>query len=340
VSAPHRPAAAAAAAAALAAGRSALTAMARALEAQAARLDERFAAAVELLHAARGKVVLSGVGKSGLVAQRLAATLTSTGTPAFFLHPTEAAHGDAGLLQRGDAALFVSKSGGSEELGALLEFLSRLEIPLVAITARADSPLALAARVVLETGDVPEAGPLEFVPTTSATVAQALGDALALALVARRGFRAEDFAVLHPGGVLGRVMRLTAADLMHGGPTLPRVGEATALHEVLVEILEKRLGITTVTDPAGRLAGVVTDGDLKRILLKHGPAAGPLWGLSAADVMSRSPRCCAPATRVAAAVRQMEDNPGGPITALIVLDPDRRPLGVLHLHDCLRAGWR
>lgn len=340
MSAPDRAAPSDPAAAALAAARATLAGAARALEAQAARLDERFVAAVELLHGTGGKVVLSGVGKSGLVAQRLAATLTSTGTPAFFLHPTEAVHGDAGLLQRGDAALFVSKSGGSEELAPLLEFLARLEIPLVAITARGDSPLARAARVVLETGDVAEAGPLPFVPTTSATVAQALGDALAVALVARRGFRAEDFAVLHPGGVLGRAMRLTAADLMHGGPALPRVGEGATLHEVLVEILAKRLGITTVTDAAGRLAGVVTDGDLKRILLQHGPDAGPLWGLTAAAVMSRSPRACGPDTRVAAAVRQMEDNPGGPITALIVLDAEGRPVGVLHLHDCLRAGWR
>jgi len=242
---------------------------ARALERQADRLDERFDDAVELLQGCRGKVVLSGVGKSGLVAQRLAATLTSTGTPAFFLHPTEAAHGDAGILQRGDVALFISKSGGSDELGPLMEFVDRLEVPVIAVTQRADSPLGRSAKVVLETGDVAEAGPLEFVPTTSATVAQVLGDALALCLVARRGFQVTDFAFLHPGGVLGRAMRLTAADLMHEGAALPRVEEDASLRQVLVQILEKRLGMTTVTDPAGVLAGVVTDGDLKRILLTH-----------------------------------------------------------------------
>jgi arabinose-5-phosphate isomerase len=325
---------------ALAVARATLVHAARALETQAARLDERFAEAVELIHAARGKVVLSGVGKSGLVAQRLAATLTSTGTPAFFLHPTEAAHGDAGILQQGDVALFVSKSGGSAELAPLSEFLLRLTIPLVAITARADSPLGRAARVVLETGEVRESGPLEFVPTTSALVAQALGDALALALVSRRGFQEADFAFLHPGGVLGRAMRLTAADLMHGGTALPRVGESAVLHQVLMEILEKRLGITTVTDAAGRLAGVITDGDFKRILLQQGETSAALWSLSAAQVMCRVPKACAPDTRVAAAVRRMEENPGGAITALVVVDPDGRPLGILHLHDCLRAGWQ
>jgi arabinose-5-phosphate isomerase len=324
----------------MAVGQAVLRAAARALEGQADGLGLSFTAAVEVLAAARGKVVLSGVGKSGLVAQRLAATLTSTGTSAFFLHPTEAAHGDAGILQRGDAALFISKSGGSEELGPLLEFLVRLEIPLVAITARAESPLGRAAQVVVETGEVGEAGPLAFVPTTSATVAQVLGDALAQALAARRGFREADFAFLHPGGVLGRAMRLTAADLMHGGASLPRVPESAGLHEVLVEILAKRLGITVVADAAGTLSGVVTDGDLKRILLREGAASGALWALTAAAVMSRDPRCCTPETRVAAAVRQMEENPGGPITALVVVDGERRPLGILHLHDCLRAGWR
>ena len=325
---------------ALAVARAVLEHAAGALEAQAERLGDEFAQACDLLYACRGKVVLSGVGKSGLVAQRLAATLTSTGTPAFFLHPTDAAHGDAGIVQAGDAALFVSKSGGSNELGPLCEFLRRLEVPMIAITARADSPLGRAARVVLETGEVREAGPLDFVPTTSATVAQALGDALALALVARRGFQAGDFAFLHPGGVLGRAMRLTAADLMHQGSALPRVAEDTPLRRVLVEILEKRLGITTVVDKTGALSGVITDGDLKRILLTHADPGEDIWSLAAHEIMNRSPRAAAPELRVAQAVREMEENPGGAITALVIVDGARRPLGVLHLHDCLRAGWR
>ena len=325
---------------ALAVARSVLEHAAGALADQADRLGDDFARAAELLYACRGKVVTSGVGKSGLVAQRLAATLTSTGTPAFFLHPTEAAHGDAGIIQSGDVALFVSKSGGSDELAPLIEFLRRLEVPMIAITARADSSLGRAARVVLETGEVREAGPLDLVPTTSATVAQVMGDALAMALVARRGFKEPDFAFLHPGGVLGRAMRLTAGDLMHGGDALPRVGEETPLRRVLVEILEKRLGITTVTDAQGRLAGVVTDGDLKRILLSHAEDTEDIWSLAASEIMSKKPSTGTPDLRIASAVRQMEDHTGGAITALIIVDEALRPLGVLHLHDCLRAGAR
>jgi arabinose-5-phosphate isomerase len=324
----------------VAVARAVLEHAATALGDQADRLGDDFARAADLVYACRGKVVTSGVGKSGLVAQRIAATLTSTGTPAFFLHPTEAAHGDAGILQSGDVALFVSKSGGSDELAPLIEFLRRLEVPMIAITARADSALGHAARVVLETGEVREAGPLDLVPTTSATVAQVLGDALAMALVARRGFKDQDFAFLHPGGVLGRAMRLTAGDLMHGGDALPRVSEDTPLRRVLVEILEKRLGITTVTDAHGRLAGVVTDGDLKRILLSHAEATSDIWSLAASEIMSRAPAAGAPDLRIASAVRQMEDHAGGAITALIIVDESQRPLGVLHLHDCLRAGAR
>jgi arabinose-5-phosphate isomerase len=326
---------------ALAVARATLQQAASSLTATASRLDGRFAEAVDVLAATSGKVVTAGVGKSGLVAQRLAATLTSTGTPAVFLHPTDAAHGDAGILQAGDTALFISKSGDTDELETLLEIVERLEVPLVAVTGRAATTLGRAARVVLETGDIAEAGPLDFVPTTSATVFQVLGDALALALVARRGFTAADFAFLHPGGVLGRAMRLTAADLMHHGKDLPRVLESATLREVLVEILEKGLGIATVLDSRGKLAGVITDGDLKRIVLSCEPGTeGKIWERTAAQVMSRNPRNCPPDTSVARAVRIMEEKPGGAITALVVADPEGVPVGVLHLHDCLRAGVR
>jgi arabinose-5-phosphate isomerase len=325
---------------ALAVARATLHNAAGALTGVAGRLDQSFTEAIEVLAGGR-KVVTSGVGKSGLVAQRLAATLTSTGTPSVFLHPTEAAHGDAGILQAGDCALFISKSGGSDELTDLLEIVERLELPLIAITCRSDSNLGRAARVVLETGDIPEAGPLDFVPTTSTTVFQVLGDALAMALVARRGFTAEDFAFLHPGGVLGRAMRLTAADLMHAGAALPAVEEEAPLRRVLVEILEKGLGITTVLDSGGKLSGVITDGDLKRIVLDCEPGREQeVWERTAADVMTPGPRSCSPDITVARAVREMEERPGGAITALVVTAPDRTPLGVLHLHDCLRAGVR
>ena len=299
-----------------------------------ARLGDDFLAAVELLAGCKGKVIVSGVGKSGLIAHKIAATLTSTGTPAVFLHPADALHGDAGLFTTGDAALFLSKSGASEELVALLPYLERLGIPLVSMVAVADSPLARKSRVVLVTGPVREACPMDLTPTTSITLAQVLGDCLAIALLERRGFSAEDFRFLHPGGVIGRSASRRVEELMHDGDGVPRVGEKASLRDVMLEILDKRLGITTVVDGTGALAGVVSDGDFKRILVRHPDP----WSLAAADVMNRTPSTIAREALVAAAVRAMEERLGGPITALVVVDDTRQPIGVLHLHDCLRAG--
>ncbi len=298
------------------------------------RLGDSFLAAVEVLAACRGKVIVSGVGKSGLFAHKLAATLTSTGTPAVFLHPADALHGDAGLFTAGDAALFVSKSGASEELVALLPYLERLGIPLVSLVSVADSPIARKSRVALATGAVREACPMDLTPTTSITVAQVMGDCLAVALLERRGFSAEDFRFLHPGGVIGHAAARRVEELMHEGDALPRVGEQAGLRDVMLEIMAKRLGITAVVDGTGALAGVVSDGDFKRILLRHPDP----WSLTAADVMTREPSTIAPGALVAAAVRRMEERPEGPITALLVVDDARHPLGVLHLHDCLRSG--
>jgi arabinose-5-phosphate isomerase len=298
------------------------------------RLGAEFLSAVELLGACRGKVIVSGVGKSGLLGHKLAATLTSTGTPAVFLHPADALHGDAGLFALGDAALFISKSGASEELIALLPYLERLGIPLVSLVADAGSPLAQRSRVTLVTGPVREACPMDLTPTTSITLAQVMGDCLAVALLELRGFTAEDFRFLHPGGVIGRSASRRVEELMHQAEAIPRVPESAPLREVMLEIMNKRLGITTVVDGAGRLAGVVSDGDFKRILVKH---ADP-WGLTAADVMTRRPSTIGRDALVAAAVRVMEERPSGPVTALVVVDAADRPVGVLHLHDCLRAG--
>lgn len=297
------------------------------------RLGASFVLAVETLAACRGKVIVSGVGKSGLLAHKLAATLTSTGTPAVFLHPADALHGDAGLFTPGDVALFISKSGASEELLALLPYVERHGIPLVAVVATPGTPLAARARAAIVTGPVREACPMDLTPTTSVTVAQVVGDALAVALLERRGFRPEDFRFLHPGGVIGRAASRRVGELMHGGDALPRVPETAALRDVMLEIMNRRLGITCVLDAAGRLAGVVSDGDFKRILTRHPDP----WGLTAADVMTRTPSTIAPDALVASAVRAMEERPEGPITALVVVDDARRPLGVLHLHDCLRA---
>jgi len=203
----------------------------------------------------------------------------------------------------------------------------------VSVVATPDSPIARKSRVVLGTGPVREACPMDLTPTTSITLAQVLGDCLAIALLERRGFSAEDFRFLHPGGVIGRAASRRVEELMHDGDAVPRVGERASLRDVMLEILDKRLGITTVVDGTGGLAGVVSDGDFKRILVRHSDP----WSLTAADVMSRTPSTIARDSLVAAAVRAMEERPGGPITALVVLDDSRQPIGVLHLHDCLRA---
>jgi arabinose-5-phosphate isomerase len=307
---------------------------AAAVAALESRLGAGFVAAVERLQACRGKVVVSGVGKSGLLAHKLAATFTSTGTPAVFLHPADAMHGDAGLFAPGDVALFLSKSGASDELLALLPYLERHGIPLVSIVATPGSALERKSDACIVTGPVREVCPMELAPTTSITVAQVVGDCLAVALLEHRGFQAEDFRFLHPGGVIGRSAARRVEELMHEGEGLPRVGESTALRDVILEIMDKRLGMTTVVDGAGKLVGVVTDGDFKRILVKHPDP----WDLTAGAVMTREPSTVARDALVAAAVRRMEERPAGPITSLVVVDEDRVPVGVLHLHDCLRAG--
>ena len=215
-----------------------------------------------------------------------------------------------------------------------MPYLERLGLPLVAIVGQPGSPLAKRADAALVLGPVAEACPLDLTPTTSITLTQVMGDCLAIALMEHHGFKAEDFRFLHPGGVLGRAAARQVGELMHAGEALPCVGEATPLREVMLEIMNKRLGVTAVVDGAGRLSGVITDGDFKRILLKH---AEP-WALKAADVMGRSPSTIAPDALVARAVRLMEERAQGPITALIVVDDAHAPVGVLHLHDCLRAG--
>jgi arabinose-5-phosphate isomerase len=307
---------------------------AAAIAALEGRLGPEFLEAVAVFSACRGKVIVSGVGKSGLIAHKIAATLTSTGTPALFLHPADALHGDAGIFSPGDAALFVSKSGASDELLLLMPYLERHGIPLVAIVDQKQSPLAAKARATLVTGPVREACPLDLTPTTSITAAQVVGDCLAVALLSSRGFQPEDFRFLHPGGVIGRVASRRVAELMRSEAQLPKVSETATLREVMLEIMEKRLGITTVLDAHGTLAGVVSDGDFKRILIGHPDP----WGLAAADVMSRTPTTIAGDALVATAVRIMEERAAGPITALVVVDAERKPVGVLHLHDCLKAG--
>ena len=295
------------------------------------RLDARFTRALDLLLACRGKVVVTGVGKSGIVCRKIAATLASTGTPAFFLHAADGNHGDAGTLVRGDVLLAVSNSGESEELLRLLPLARRFGIPLVAVCGDPDSTLAQQADVALDVSVPGEACPLGLAPTASTTAAMAIGDALALALLEERGFSAEDFARLHPGGALGR--RLTRVeDLMHGGDAMPLVREDTAFKETLVEITSKRLGLTGVLSASGELRGVITDGDLRRALER---TADPRQ-LRARDLMTMSPKTITGSALAAEAVALMERHA---ITSLFILaDGSRRPAGVIHLHDLLRAG--
>ena len=297
------------------------------------RVGPEFTLAIETLAACTGKLIVSGVGKSGLLGQKLAATLTSTGTPSVFLHPTDAMHGDAGLFAPGDVALFLSKSGATDELLSLMPYLERLGIPLVSIVVQPDSALARRSTAALVLGPVAEACPHDLTPTTSITLTQVMGDCLAIALMERRGFAAEDFRFLHPGGVIGRSAARRVSELMHDGAGMPGVPETATLREVMLEIMAKRLGITTVVRADGTLAGVVTDGDFKRLLLKHDDP----WKLTAHDIMGSEPSTIAPEALVATAVRAMEERPAGPITALVVTDDALRPIGVLHLHDCLRS---
>ena len=303
----------------------------QAIAALAVRLDDAFDHACELILACRGRVVVTGMGKSGHVAGKIAATLASTGTPAFFVHPGEASHGDLGMITPGDVVLALSNSGETGEVTALLPLLKRMGSPLISMTGRPGSTLARHADAHLDAGVEREACPLDLAPTSSTTAALALGDALAVALLESRGFTAEDFALSHPGGSLGKRLLLRVADLMHEGPRLPRVALGSPLRDALLEITRQGLGFTCVIDADGYLAGVYTDGDLRRTLDQH----SDLSGLCVDDVMTRPGKRVAPDTLAAEAVRIMEDSR---ISALAVVDADGRPVGALHMHDLLASG--
>jgi arabinose-5-phosphate isomerase len=301
------------------------------IEAQAiqdvlARLDASFEKAVELLFACKGRVVVSGMGKSGLIGRKISATFSSTGTPSFFLHPAEALHGDLGMLARGDAMLAVSYGGETQEIIQLLEALKRLEMPLVTLTGCVQSTLAQASDVVLDVSVKEEACPLNLAPTASTTVAMAVGDALAISLLGRRNFRHDDFAALHPAGRLGKKL-LRVEHLMHSGAGLPRVALNTAMPDVFHEMSAKGMGMTTVLEPDGRLAGILTDGDLRRLMEKH---RGAVLEMLAADGMTKTPQTIGPNVLASEALNLMEKRK---ITSVVVVDEARRVLGVVHLHD-------
>jgi arabinose-5-phosphate isomerase len=301
------------------------------IEAQAiqdvlARLDASFDRAVELLFHCKGRVVVTGMGKSGLVARKVAATLSSTGTPSFFLHPAEALHGDLGMLARGDALLAITYSGETEEILNLLEAMKRLQIPIVTLTGNTKSTLAQASDVVLDVSVKEEACSLNLAPTASTTVAMAVGDALAVSLLDQRGFRPDDFAALHPAGRLGKRL-LRVEHLMHSGEAMPRVALETPMPAVFHEMSAKKLGMTTVIARDGTLGGILTDGDLRRLMEKHGGAA---LAMTAGECMVRSPQTIGPGLLASEALNLMEKRK---ITSVVVVNVEKKVVGVLHLHD-------
>lgn len=305
----------------------------RAIRLLGERLDDAFCRAVRLLRECRGKVVVTGIGKSGLISQKIAATLASTGTPAIFLHAVEGFHGDLGVLTRQDVVIAVSNSGETEEVTRLLAPIKRLGVPLIALTGKPNSTLGRHSDVVIDTGVEEEACPMNLVPTASTTAALAMGDALAVVLLSLRGFREEDFALLHPGGVLGRRLLYRVEDLMHVGEEIPWVSEETLLRDAIYVISSKRLGVTGVMDAEGSLVGVITDGDLRRGLEKK----PDLLDRQARELMTRNPKRICKEELAARALRIMEQHA---ITSLFVVESEesKKAVGILHIHDLLKAG--
>jgi len=314
-----------------ASGRRVLEVETRGLAAIGERIDGAFSDACRRILACEGRVVCTGMGKSGHVARKIAATLASTGTPAFYVHPGEAGHGDLGMITDADVVLALSYSGETDEILTLLPVFKRQGNAIIAMTGRAGSTLATAADVHLDIGVPAEACPLDLAPTTSTTAALALGDALAVALLEARGFTADDFARSHPAGALGRRLLLHITDVMHAGEEVPRVRAEASLSEALVEMSRKRLGMTAVVDDEGRMLGLFTDGDLRRTLDDE---ALDLRATRIGEVMTRTPKCIGSDALAVEAARMMEAHK---INALLVLDEEQRVVGALNIHDLLRA---
>jgi arabinose-5-phosphate isomerase len=300
------------------------------------RLGPELSRAVEAIRGCRGRVIVSGVGKSGQIAKKVASTLTSTGTPSFYVHAFEAAHGDLGLVHRDDVVLIISKSGMGDELRDFVPALKKLGVSLIAVTASRSSYLAQHSDIVLEFDASREAGCLGLAPTTSATVSLVLGHVLASALMEGRGFTAEEFARTHPGGVLGRRLTVKVKEVMRTGKAVPVVNEKQTLRAALFETMEKSIGCTGVVDDGGRLTGIVTDGDLKRIITRRDDALDVPVG----EVMTRNPKTIDAEILAADALARMELNLPGPLLMYFIVDGEGKPVGLLHLHDILRAGLR
>jgi arabinose-5-phosphate isomerase len=294
-------------------------------------LDEAFERAVDIIFNCSGRVVLMGIGKSGLVCKKIASTLSSIGTPALFLHPADSLHGDLGMLQKGDVLIVVSNSGETDEVIVILPWIKRMDIATVVITGNKDSSIAQCGDVVLSV-DVDEACPFNVVPTSSTTATLAMGDAIAVALMEMRGFKIEDFAFLHPGGTLGRKLLLKVEDLMHTGNALPKVYQDTFMKHAIIEITSKRLGVVGVYNNREELMGIITDGDLRRAIEKH----ENILEKKAFDIMKNNPKTIMKDSLAVYALKMMEDFS---ITSLFVLDREggTHPVGIIHIHDLLKA---
>lgn len=306
---------------------------AEALLALADSLNGEFARSVEMILSSHGRVVVTGMGKSGIVCQKIASTMASTGTPAFFLHPAEGIHGDLGMIMKGDVVIAVSNSGETDEVIRILPVIKRLGAQLIAMSGNRDSTLAKSADVFLEIAIKEEACPLGLAPTASTTATLAMGDALAVALLVRRGFSAEDFALFHPGGALGKRLLLRVEDLMHSGEAVPLVTVDSLMRDALFVITSRGLGITGVVDPTGSLVGVITDGDLRRALEK----GADILNATAGELMTGTPKRIGAGELAAKALQRMEEHS---ITSLFVFSGEQaeRPVGIIHLHDLLKAG--
>ena len=305
---------------------------AEAVLALAGRLDSNFEKAVDIIVGSKGRVVVSGMGKSGLVGKKIAATLASTGTPAFFLHPAEAIHGDLGMVTSEDVIIAISNSGETDELVGLIPFLKRFNVGLISMTGNPRSTLSRVADVNLDISVKEEACPLGIVPTASTAATMAMGDAIAVALLMKRGYKEEDFAFFHPGGSLGKKLFIKVKDLMHSGDSLPVVSQEMSMTKAVMEISSKRLGVTVVADSERRILGVVTDGDLRRGIEKWGKT---VFDMKAGEVMTLNPRTISEDELAAKALSIMEEHS---ITALVVPDDEGKAKGIIHLHDILKKG--
>ncbi len=315
----------------IAAGKSVVRIEAKAVAELEGRVDAEFARAVDLLSGCKGRVIVTGVGKSGIIARKIVATFNSTGTPAMFLHPSDAVHGDLGMVRNDDVVICISKSGNTQELQNLIPMFKRIGVPIVALVGKLQSMLARESSVVLNASVQEEACPHDLAPTSSTTATLVLGDALAVALLGTRGFTKDEFAMYHPGGVLGQRLNLRVDEIMSTGTSIPSIGPDVPLRDAIMEMTSKRLGCTCVVRGDGVLEGIITDGDLRRLLQK----TSDVTGITAGKVMTRNPKTVAARTLAVVALEEMESSN---ITQVSVVDRDHRPIGVIHLHDLVKLG--